>query len=143
MMDSGGVDSQTDRLWLRKWSHDGYGDVYAEILADPVAMRFISGEALPREISDEISLRSERLWDEGFGPWAALLKDGDRFVGRIGLSRLDDWPGDQKIEVGFELGRHYWNQGLATEGAREAVRFGFEVSPRRHGPLACNRVSPP
>jgi RimJ/RimL family protein N-acetyltransferase len=97
-----GTDSDTSRLWLRTWTHDAHSDSFAAILADPVAMRFISGgEPLPRQVADEISLHSERLWNEGFGPWAAFLKDNDSFVGRVGLNRLDDWPGEEKIEVGF------------------------------------------
>jgi RimJ/RimL family protein N-acetyltransferase len=123
-----GTDGDTSRLWLRTWTHDAHSDSFAAILADPVAMRFISGgEPLPRQVADEISLHSERLWNEGFGPWAAFLKDNDSFVGRIGLNRVDDWPGEEKIEVGFELAPGYWNRGLATEGAQEAVRFGFQA----------------
>ena len=29
-------------------------------------------------------------------------------------------------EVGYSLGREYWNKGIMTEALREVVRFGFE-----------------
>ena len=32
-----------------------------------------------------------------------------------------------RIEVGGELQPDWWGQGLATEGGREALRFGFEA----------------
>ena len=35
-------------------------------------------------------------------------------------------PETDEVEVGFLLGRPFWGQGLATEAARESVRFGFE-----------------
>jgi RimJ/RimL family protein N-acetyltransferase len=48
-------------------------------------------------------------------------------VGRIGLDELPDWPGLHKVEVGWELHRKFWGQGLATEGGRAWVRHGFET----------------
>ena len=34
------------------------------------------------------------------------------------------WPA---VEVGWRLARAHWAKGYATEGARAAVRFGFET----------------
>lgn len=46
-------------------------------------------------------------------------------VGRIGLNLLTDWPGPDRWEVGFELAPGYWGRGLAAEGARAAISFGW------------------
>jgi RimJ/RimL family protein N-acetyltransferase len=47
------------------------------------------------------------------------------FIGYVGL-----WPADVigpgAVEVGWRLARSSWGHGYATEGAREALRFGFE-----------------
>jgi RimJ/RimL family protein N-acetyltransferase len=32
-------------------------------------------------------------------------------------------------EVGYELAPGFWGRGLATEGAREAIRFGWARTP--------------
>ena len=48
------------------------------------------------------------------------------FIGRIGLMRHDDWPGQDKTEVSWVLDRSCWGRGLATEGARASLRYGFE-----------------
>ena len=61
------------------------------------------------------------------GPWAAIEKATGRWVGRIGLDELPHWPGPHKIEVGWELHREFWGRGLATEGGRAGVRYGFET----------------
>ena len=44
----------------------------------------------------------------------------------LGGDRQGHRPGVDNIEVGFELHRKWWGQGLATEGALAALRFGFE-----------------
>jgi hypothetical protein len=35
--------------------------------------------------------------------------------------------GPHKVEVGWELHRAFWGRGLATEGGRAGVRYGFET----------------
>jgi ribosomal-protein-alanine N-acetyltransferase len=70
------------------------------------------------------------MWEQyGFGPWAALEKGSGRWIGRIGLNLLDDWPGADKWEVGFELVPTAWGQGYATEGARRTIRFAWNETP--------------
>jgi ribosomal-protein-alanine N-acetyltransferase len=91
-------------------------------------MRYISGgEPLSHASVSEILKRTGSMWKEyGFGPWAALEKSTGRWVGRIGLNLLSDWPGPDKWEVGFELAPQFWGQGFATEGARRAIQFAWE-----------------
>lgn len=122
-----GAERETDRLILRPWSED-YFDEFAAVCSDSEAMRFISGgRPLSTVAVREITGRTCRMWsDYGFGPWAAIERTTGRWVGRVGLNLLEDWEGPHKWEIGFELARDFWGRGLATEGAREAVRFGFE-----------------
>lgn len=123
-------DASTERLLLEPWS-DSYFEEFARVLQDPEAMRFISGGTpLPLETIRSIAQRSLAMWDEhGYGPWAAIEKETGRWVGRIGLNLLADWPGPNKWEVGYELAPEFWGRGLATEGAREAIRFGWARTP--------------
>jgi RimJ/RimL family protein N-acetyltransferase len=126
--DQGGA--ETDRLLLRPWS-ESYFDEFARVLQDSEAMRFISGgRPLSLETISSITERSLAMWDEyGYGPWAAVDKGTGRWVGRIGLNLLADWPGPDKWEVGYELAPEFWGRGLATEGAREAIRFAWASTP--------------
>jgi len=123
-------DVSTQRLLLKPWS-DSYFEEFARVLQDPEAMRFISGGTpLPLETIRSIAQRSLAMWDEhGYGPWAAIEKETGRWVGRIGLNLLADWPGPDKWEVGYELAPEFWGRGLATEGARAAIRFGWASTP--------------
>jgi len=44
----------------------------------------------------------------------------------IGWAGLQYLPETDEIEVGYLLDKGHWGRGLATEAARESVRFGFE-----------------
>jgi RimJ/RimL family protein N-acetyltransferase len=74
---------------------------------------------------DRIEAHFER---HGFGLCAAELRTTGAFIGFIGLC----FPGFNAhftpcVEIGWRLGFDYWGQGLATEGAQAALRFGFDV----------------
>jgi len=118
---------ETGRLLLVPWS-DEYFDEFAGLCGDAEAMRFISrGRPLSRDDVGEIVASTRSTWEEyGFGPWAAIEKSSGCWVGRIGLNLLRDWPGPDKWEVGYELVPRFWGRGLATEGARRAIRFAWE-----------------
>ncbi|MDE3110474.1 MAG: GNAT family N-acetyltransferase, partial [Acidobacteriota bacterium] len=54
--------------------------------------------------------------------------DTGEFIGFIGLDRMDFViPGvpQPAVEIGWRLARAHWGKGLATEGARAVVQFGF------------------
>jgi ribosomal-protein-alanine N-acetyltransferase len=121
---------ETARLVFVPWS-DAYFDEFARICADGAVMRFISrGRPLSRREVESITHRTHAMWTQhGFGPWAAIEKASGRWVGRIGLNLLEEWPGPDRWEVGYELAPEFWGRGLATEGARRAIRFGWEETP--------------
>jgi RimJ/RimL family protein N-acetyltransferase len=54
-------------------------------------------------------------------PFAILNADGT-LVGVTGLVDVTD----DTSEVGFWIGKPYWNQGYATAGTRQLLRFAFE-----------------
>jgi len=114
---------ETDHLFLRPWQ-EGDGVELERLFGDP-AVR--GGRNLPHERIARLAADSLRQWRvKGFGPWAAIDKATGSWIGRIGLDELADWPDVHRVEVGFELHTAWWGRGLATEGARAALRFGFE-----------------
>lgn len=120
---------ETERLLLRGWRDEDV-EPYARICADPEVTRFIgSGATLTREQSEEQISRFVQHWEErGFGLWVAEEKASGALVGFIGLAHLEDWTeGRHESEVGWRLNRSFWGRGLATEGAKASVRYGFEM----------------
>ncbi|MCL4114214.1 UNVERIFIED_CONTAM: hypothetical protein GTU68_031859 [Idotea baltica] len=81
--------------------------------------------------SYETALMLERMiahfneW--GYGLWAAELKETKECIGFIGLShpRFENEM-TPCVEIGWRLKYEYWGKGLATEGAKEVLRYAFE-----------------
>jgi ribosomal-protein-alanine N-acetyltransferase len=121
---------ETARLLLRPWT-DEYTDDLVRLFRDPRVARNITRRGRPAkpESARRSSLRAQRLWEEyGFGPWAALDKESRDWIGRIGLTLLEDWPGPDKWALEGELHPVFWGRGLAIEGGQAALRFGFDVA---------------
>jgi RimJ/RimL family protein N-acetyltransferase len=100
----------------------------AELDADPEVMRYLGR---PRSRQDVEGFHRRRLAAAtrvpGLGFWAGLV-DGV-FVGWWILEPpepADQGPVDGQAELGYRLLRQYWRQGLASEGAGELIRHGFE-----------------
>ena len=81
---------------------------------------------LDRQDSDALAARIEaRITERGWGLWAAALRNTGDFIGFVGLQAPA--PGlPPHVEIGWRLAHDYWGKGLASEGARAALRFGFE-----------------
>jgi ribosomal-protein-alanine N-acetyltransferase len=78
----------------------------------------------------------------GYGRWAVQDKETGKLIGHAGFR-----PFGARAELVYVLNRPYWGRGLATEAARECLRFASEkglfkevVAFTRTGNLASRRV---
>src|ERR1700731_1645221 len=118
---------ETERLILREW-RQADREPFARMNADPAVMEHFPA-GLSRTESDQGVDRIEQHFRErGFGLFAAELRRDGTFIGFIGLNvprfvaHFTPW-----IEIGWRLAAEDWGQGLATEGARTCVHYGFET----------------
>ncbi len=120
------MEFETERLILRRW-READREPFARMNADARVMEHISAP-LGREGSDALIRRAEVHFERrGFGPWAVDLKDGGALVGFIGLVTPSfEAHFTPCVEIGWRLAFEFWGRGLATEGAREVLRRGFE-----------------
>jgi RimJ/RimL family protein N-acetyltransferase len=120
------IEFDTPRLLLRCW-RDSDREPFAALNADPAVMEFFPS-LQPREASDaSITAWQAQLERQGWSNWAVERRDSGRFIGFIGLSvprRV--LPFSPCVEIGWRLASEHWGQGFASEGAREALRVGFE-----------------
>jgi RimJ/RimL family protein N-acetyltransferase len=121
------VELHTPRLLLRPWQ-DSDRAPFAALNADPEVMRYFPAlqtrEASDRSIDTWNAEHAERGWSN----WAVALKASGEFIGFIGLSvPKRALPFMPCVEIGYRLARRHWGHGYATEGGREALRFGFET----------------
>ncbi|MEO3872456.1 GNAT family N-acetyltransferase [Nonomuraea sp. B12E4] len=120
---------RSDRIKLVPLS-DEHLEHEIELDADPEVMRYL-GNGCARTREEVEALHRQRLAVAsrvaGLGFWAGFV-DG-QFVGWWILEppeRADQGPVEGQAELGYRLLRRHWRRGLASEGARELVRHGFE-----------------
>jgi RimJ/RimL family protein N-acetyltransferase len=117
---------RTRRLLLRGWRASDR-EPFAALNADPLVREHMQGP-MTRQESDAFVDRIEAQWETaGWGLWAVEVAGVAPFIGYVGLWPADFVTGEPMIEVGWRLAREHWGHGFATEGAREALRYGFEV----------------
>jgi RimJ/RimL family protein N-acetyltransferase len=118
----------TPRLLLRRWLPADL-DPYAAMCADTEVMRWIgNGRVRTRDECTAAIPGFERLWNErGFGVLAMELKASGRMVGFVGFSIPKFLPEIlPAVEIGWRLAADQWGQGLASEGARAMLTYGFD-----------------
>jgi RimJ/RimL family protein N-acetyltransferase len=117
---------ETERLLLRPFRKSDFED-YAALYADPEVTRHLGSKGEPWD--------RERAWRHlcfvqghwlllGIGMWAVEHRETGAFLGAIGFAAPEGWPG---FELAWTLARRWWGQGYATEGAREALAYAFDV----------------
>lgn len=117
---------RTPGLLLRQWQEEDYPE-FAALNADPEVMEFFPA-CLSRKESDHLAVRFKtQISEQGWGLWATELIETGQFIGFIGLGRNSDSPRGEVLEVGWRLAREFWGQGYATEGARAALVFAFQM----------------
>lgn len=101
---------------------------FAALNADPGVMRYFPS-TLDRQASDALAAKAQALIEkQGWGFWAVQDRASGHFTGMIGLHiPAPELPFSPCVEVGWRLARPYWGQGLATEGAKAALEFAWNV----------------
>lgn len=120
---------RTARITLVPLS-DEHLEYEVELDSDPQVMRYLgNGKARSRAEVDLLHRRRIALASrvDGLGFWAGFV-DGS-FVGWWLLEPPEST--EQKLvegqaELGYRLLRRHWRKGLASEGGRELIRYGFE-----------------
>jgi RimJ/RimL family protein N-acetyltransferase len=96
--------------------------------ADPRVMEQFPS-VLTRLDSDGLVDRIVERWrDTGYGLWAVERTEDRAFLGFTGLAEPEPSAGMPRfVEVGWRLAVDAWGRGYATEAARAAVGWGFDV----------------
>ena len=120
-----GREIETERLVMRPPAGADLSDWARKIFADPDVMRYgRQRDMAPRERAERALAEYRRLWrDHEACGWVVFDKTTGEFIGHCEIQKELGEP-----ELGFALGKQHWGQGIATEVARAATRFGFEVA---------------
>ena len=123
----------TERLILRPFVVADAEGMYHNWASDPEVTKFLSWQphvsagATAQLLSDWTSHYTELTYYN----WAMELKEEREVVGSLGVVRQDERT--QSMEIGYCIGKKWWNRGLTTEALTAVVAFLFEE-------VAVNRI---
>jgi [ribosomal protein S5]-alanine N-acetyltransferase len=115
----------TERLFLRPFTLDD-APVVQKLAGDFAVAEMTLNIPYPYEdgmAEQWISTHKERNEKGELANFAVTLRDGGDLIGAIGLM-IDQRH--ERAELGYWIGKPYWNKGYCTEAARAVVKFGFE-----------------
>jgi RimJ/RimL family protein N-acetyltransferase len=118
---------RTERITLVPLA-DEHLEFEVDLDSRPEVMRFLTGRARTRDEVEAVHRRRLAIAEAapGLGFWCGFV--GGQFVGWWILEppeRAEQRrPG--QAELGYRLLPRFWRRGLAGEGARELLRYGFE-----------------
>ncbi|MFD2870957.1 GNAT family N-acetyltransferase [Mucilaginibacter ximonensis] len=121
---------ETERLILRQLTPaDALG--MFELDSDPLVSKYLHQKPFTsidqaREVIDYIL---QQYHDYGIARWAVIEKETNQFIGWSGLKLITE-PINNHInfyDIGYRLISRFWGKGYATESARPALQYGFDV----------------
>ena len=115
---------ETKRLILREYKQEDLMDLF-KLLSDPITMK---------HYPKPYDLEGAKRWlnwcinsynNYGFGLWAMILKDDNKFIGDCGLS-IQNIDGEKLPEIGYHIDKDYWLNGYGKEAANAVKEWAFE-----------------
>lgn len=116
---------ETERLLLRKITQADTKDIY-HYGKNPTVSQYVPWK--PHKSMKDTEAYVEfvlRKYDNGeLAPWGIEYKENGRLIGTIDFV---SWNLRHKTaEIGYVVSHDYWGKGIATEAAKEVIKFGFE-----------------
>ena len=114
---------ETERLVLRAVTADDAQHIF-EFRSDYEVQKY--NGPVQKRVSDAysliLSLQKEFRLQEGI-TWGVAIKAHDELIGLFGLHQWNQYH--RRAELGLDLNRAYWGQGIATEALSAILAFGF------------------
>lgn len=118
---------ETPRFLLRELTDADVPGLFA-LDSDPEVHRYLGNKPVKtiEESEAVVRLVRKQYEENGIGRWAVIDKASGDFVGWSGLKYEKNLrSGLHYYDLGYRLRRPYWGQGIASETAEAAMRYGF------------------
>ena len=118
---------KTERLVCRQITKDD-APILHEYWSDQDVTRYFSLEPFKtiEETMEMIALLNNMPGSDQGIRWAVTRAENSRVIGTCGFHNHK--PEHFRAEMGYELGRPYWGQGLMTEAIGAILAYGFSTS---------------
>ena len=116
---------ETLRLVLRELTMDDFSDLH-KILSDPETMKHYPEPFTHEKSRQWIEWNLENYATHGFGLWAVMLKEENRFIGDCGIT-MQQIDGEMEPEIGYHIDKAYTGKGYATEAAQACRNYALDV----------------
>lgn len=126
MKNLGTITIETERLILRKFKLTDVDDMYKNWANDDEVTKFLTW---PTHKDLEISRRVVETWVKDYDndknyQWCIELKSIGEAIGSIAV--VDYKENIKAVEIGYCIGRKYWNQGITSEALKALIEFFFK-----------------
>ncbi len=116
---------ETKRLYLRELQPSDR-EALSKILQDEQTMYAYEGAFSDAEVQAWLDKQLKSYQRNGFGLWAAVLKETGEMIGQCGLT-WQELAGEQVLEIGYLFQRAFWHKGYASEAAMACKNYAFEM----------------
>ncbi|MEI6601906.1 MAG: GNAT family N-acetyltransferase [Clostridia bacterium] len=120
----GTIPLETERLQLRRFALDDAADMFHNWAHDAEVTKYLVWQPHANLDATKEILAA---WTKDYEApdkylWAIVLKETNQVIGSIGLKPNDTL---QRAEIGYCIGRAFWNKGIMTEALIRVLDFGF------------------
>jgi len=116
---------KSQRLGFRQWKQSDV-PLFIEMNADERVMEFFTRTKTPEETIELVNKVDIFFQENKFCFYAVDELSSQSFIGFIGFWKPDfEASFTPCVEIGWRLRTEFWNKGLATEGAKRCLEYGF------------------
>lgn len=117
---------ETERLILRRFKEEDAKDMFNNWASDDEVTKYLSW---PTHSDIGVSKKLLEMWIDKYSSeenynWAIEVKENKNVVGSIAFMNVDN--NIESCEIGYCIGRAYWNKGLITEAFSALIEFAFK-----------------
>lgn len=118
---------ETERLILRRFVLEDLEQIYYNCWSDPDVWKWTNYEPMPHigDVQNAANMFTKNWLDAYERPnrysWAIQLKSTGEVIGRYFGMHPDDRV--SQVELAYEIGRNWWNQGYMTEATKKVIDF--------------------
>lgn len=116
----------TDRLVLRKIYFEDVDFIFNHFKDEEICKYMVDNEPISTidEAKEIIKWSHSNQSNPNNNRWLILLKNSNTPIGTIGFHKWD--RSNNIAEIGYDLNKMYWKQGLMSEAMRSVLEFGFD-----------------